>query len=96
MNEEKIICADCNEEIEGVGYTLKDGRVVCEDCIDNYVFCEECEKYVTEDEFEEVDGQYICTDCLEEDDKFFKCSDCGDWHRKKAFLQTGSKPIPAI
>ena len=54
MNEEKIICADCNKEIEGDSYALKDGRVVCEDCIDNYVFCEECNEYVQADEVEEV------------------------------------------
>lgn len=87
MNEEKIICADCGKEIEGNSYTLKDGRVVCEDCIDNYIFCDECLEYVPADEFEEVDGQYICADCLEDDDKFFKCSDCGEWHRKNGFIE---------
>ena len=87
MNEEKIICADCGEEIEGDIYTLKDGRVVCEDCIDNYILCEECNEYVPDDEAEEVDGEYICADCLEDDDKFFKCSDCGEWHRRNGFYE---------
>lgn len=79
--EDKLICSDCGCIIEeGCGCELADGRIVCEDCIGDYYFCEECEEYHTEDEVHYIDGRYICEDCAERSSQYYYCVECGEWH----------------
>ena len=84
---EIITCACCgcvleNDYPDG-SYQIANGDYVCEDCRDReYVYCEECDELVHIDDVEEVDGRTVCTDCLENSDKYFQCSDCGEWHRE--------------
>lgn len=47
------------------------------DTLENYgqVECEECGRYILEDDAVEIDGDYYCTDCA------LRCEDCDEWFR---------------
>lgn len=83
---EPVICSDCGCVIEdGNGFELSSGRIVCEDCLDDYAYCECCEQYV-ECDTEEVDGEIVCEDCLSYyDDRYFQCAECNEWHRASRY-----------
>lgn len=80
---EVLICADCGCTIEDPSYSyeLKNGRIVCDDCIDNYSMCDDCGKYVSETT--RVDGLWVCDECLEDESEYFCCDCCEEYHRTR-------------
>ncbi len=70
MDEDRV-CALCGELLseDDEGHFLKDGRLVCEDCLEyNCGCCDNCGEYVEEDELEYFGDDYrLCPDCFEEE-----------------------------
>lgn len=82
-SNEVLICADCGCVIEDEcdSYELKDGRIVCCECIDDYSRCDDCDEYVHDNEITRVDGRWVCNECLEDDSEYFYCDCCEEYHR---------------
>ena len=70
-------CNDCN------GYAINDNVFavqknectiyVCENCLSDYVYCEECEEYFDHSKMTETDDGYLCPDCTP------VCKECGEY-----------------
>ena len=72
-------CDDCGKWVNKDSITrVKNGDWVCEDCLNNYAYCQHCEEYVPEDEIKYVDwvDEYVCEECIEND--FYTCCECGE------------------
>lgn len=75
--------ASCNEcgDWHYVSYLVdtKDGRQLCEYCIDRYYTeCEHCGEYVPNDDvYITLDRSAVCSDCLRE--HYTECADCGEY-----------------
>lgn len=83
--EEPRVCSDCGRVIEGGEeyHTLSSGRIVCEDCIENYYYCDSCEQCVECDTME-IDGECVCEDCLDRKSHiYFQCDCCGEWVNRR-------------
>lgn len=76
-----VQCEDCGSwvrdyDVRTVNIGRADEGVVCEDCLDNYYWCDSCETYVSADHVWGNDGNtVICDDCS---DNYYICSNCGD------------------
>lgn len=68
--EEERVCALCGETLseDDEGHTLKDGRLVCDDCLEyNCASCDDCGEYVEEDDLTNWGDDYrLCPDCFEQ------------------------------
>lgn len=77
-----MICADCGRliEPEEESYTTHDGRVICDDCISDYFFCDDCEEWYNYDELVNVYDSYgdivrtVCDSCSS---WYPRCEECG-------------------
>lgn len=61
---------------------------VCDDCLDDYIYCEECDNYADLDYAVEVFDEnekavYVCSDCCNE--YYSKCEDCGRYFKNNVF-----------
>lgn len=57
-------CADCDEYYDSeCGITDREGRHICPDCADDYVWCDECEEYVHCDDYDDDEG--MCCRCAD-------------------------------
>ena len=68
MKTERI-CAICEEKLsKKEGNIVKDGSLVCDDCLENdYACCDECGEYVLFDEMKNYgDDMRLCPDCYSE------------------------------
>lgn len=55
-------CADCGEWYSADNmYSTRDGDVICEDCADDWYYCEECDNYVSYDEWDSENE--CCNEC---------------------------------
>lgn len=64
-----IICNCCGESVdEDEIFYLHDGTPICNRCISDYFYCENCNEWFYEDEVEysEKYGQYFCKECFED------------------------------
>jgi hypothetical protein len=74
-------CGDCGEYYRSSNtsfYEVNGGdRCVCENCIDNYNYCEHCEEY-TNDDLINVDGgdRSVCENCI---DNYNQCEHCEEY-----------------
>jgi hypothetical protein len=58
------------------GYSI----LVCEKCLDNYSYCEDCDTYFHHSDGYHCDDGFHCTDCY---DKFYRsCAVCGNIEHK--------------
>lgn len=94
MENEKMICAECGEVIEGSNYyTTASGETICEDCYESeYFTCDDCGEIFPWDECIYIDGRwksrYICESCA--DDNHYYCEVCGEYHEStEEVLYTG-------
>jgi len=74
---EPIYCYECGEELLEAVYHIGGDEYVCEDCRDSYyMYCEDCEEWVHEDDMVAVDdnNRYVCGDCS---DRYYVCDHCG-------------------
>lgn len=78
--EDFLECYDCGDIVERDNATqVASGKYVCEDCLDNYMYCERCGEYHPNEDIvriEDID-EYWCDNCAER--YATRCSDCGDW-----------------
>lgn len=88
-------CEECGEyHLRENMHQVSGGAWVCDDCLDNYTYCEKCGEYVRDDEVFEVfkeDGTptFVCSDCR--DEFYAECEDCGRYFEKDA-VQDGRCP----
>ena len=88
-----FVCDICGEE-HGIGArtTVRDGRDVCEHCLEtDFAYCEHCNEYVDAYDIVSIDNgrEYWCQSCAEED--AYLCEDCEDWFtRGRMFTIYGS------
>jgi len=64
-----IVCNCCGETVDEDEITyLHDGTPICNRCISDYFYCENCNEWFSEDEIEysEKYQQYFCKECFEE------------------------------
>lgn len=75
---EKIMCADCGEAIEGICINRADGRSICLECAGSYSRCAYCGKYYYTDSMTAVkEGGSVCDQCLQ---SYTVCDDCGTYY----------------
>lgn len=88
FNDRYTMCDDCNEYTRDTT-TVNNyrGRLieVCEDCLENYCRCDNCDDYCHIDNLHEVDGKLYCDDCLS--DNFSKCSGCGEYRKNEELME---------
>jgi formylmethanofuran dehydrogenase subunit E len=75
-------CADCGEyhDPEDMTY-IDDHGYVCEDCLSDYSYCEDCDCYYHNDDIHRVYGargweRYVCDSCL---DNYSQCEHCEEY-----------------
>lgn len=75
MNE-KIHCSICGALLSEDEYHYFDGRILCEDCLDNYTtVCDCCCERIWRDNSEGDDYIILCYHCFE--NHYTTCEDCG-------------------
>lgn len=80
MENEKIICSICGEEITDGDYEVVNGNYYCLDCYnEEYTTCEDCGAIIEKDYAYYIeDGEYwVCDSCI---DNYEKCVDCVSYH----------------
>lgn len=84
MENKKQIVAECRicgkvHPVEDMMYDVADNDYVCEDCFAEYdlVICSDCGSII--DETVEVNGYHVCHRCAEDEDKYYRCYDCGKY-----------------
>jgi len=65
-----VICEDCGRVIDTEWhsyYNVNGEHTVCEDCISDYYYCEQCGEYFTDDEimYDEAEDEYYCRECYD-------------------------------
>lgn len=79
VEQEGDSCEECNECgcCASGNYTDGNGYVICAECDDNYIDCEDCGSKVHSDYTIMTEGgSCICEDCYEND--YFTCGDCNE------------------
>ena len=87
--DEYVECYDCGSVVDKDRATYIDSEYyyVCEDCLGDYAYCEECERWHKADDLVKVytrmydrESHYklVCEDCAENMGAH-KCEDCGEW-----------------
>lgn len=75
-------CDSCDEYVAGeTTYVGSTGEYVCEDCLsEHYTYCEECNRYVRNDDATYVDSAdtYVCDRCL--DRLYGQCDECDEYY----------------
>ena len=73
---ERITCGICGCEIEDDNYTVFDGVILCENCLDRQTsICSECDARIWNDDNMGTSRMPLCRDCYNED--YTTCEDCG-------------------
>lgn len=73
---ERITCGICGCEIEDDNYTVFDGVILCENCLDRQTsICSECDARIWNDDNMGTRRMPLCRDCYNED--YTTCEDCG-------------------
>lgn len=83
QNEQKR-CARCRCETSDL-YSVHDHEgeyiSVCEDCLQDFELCDECDEYWPSEMLNNVHNGYrVCDSCLE--DNYTFCSECGEYYRE--------------
>lgn len=88
-----FLCHCCNEYHVGEGTEVRGYEIVCEDCLEDFFYCEECGEYVTEyyANWVESEGAYFCNDCIE--DNFAPCEQCGELHRYRNMREVARRML---
>ena len=84
-------CGNCGRFIwDGEDYTVDGhGRIICEDCMQDMYYCEDCGDYFTEDDMVAIFDRYgdivkfVCANCADTDYNY--CPECGRWYIDSAF-----------
>lgn len=79
MKNEKRVCRDCGQVIEG-DFVEIDGEYVCQECFDEqYFYCEDCGKLELQDDGYWIEDRekMVCGDCCSRN--YYHCEDCGDY-----------------
>lgn len=83
-----ILCADCGKPINtdtDEHWTIANGDIVCNDCIDGCFYCDECGEYFHWDTGRLVRNRqnekvYVCDDCL--DSYYCCCEECDNYYHR--------------
>lgn len=86
-------CEQCEEYHVGEGTSVRGFGIVCDSCLDDFRYCEECGEYVTEYRatYVESEGAYFCDDCIE--DNFVPCEHCGELHRYRNMREVARRML---
>ena len=74
-------CEDCGEYHDETYHIDDKDKRVCEDCSNNYSFCNDCDTY--NEEMTEItigwrETKHVCDHCAENSDKYTKCDCCSE------------------
>lgn len=74
-------CDCCEEYHRGDSHHVRGYGQVCNGCIDNFYYCEECGEYMNEEylHYIEHEDRYVCNDCL--DRYYTRCEMCNEYFR---------------
>jgi formylmethanofuran dehydrogenase subunit E len=80
MEDDKIFCAICGEDITDSEYEEVNGQFYCMSCLeDNFEKCDDCGEWVEAGTLTEVsNGDEVCENCLENDYSY--CDDCEEYY----------------
>lgn len=86
-------CEQCEEYHVGEGTSVRGFGIVCNSCLDDFHYCEECGEYVTERHanWVESEGAYFCDDCVEY--YFAPCEQCGELHRYRNMREVARRML---
>lgn len=86
-------CEQCEEYHVGEGTSVRGFGIICNSCLDDFRYCEECGEYVTERHanWVESEGAYFCDDCIE--DYFAPCEQCGELHRYRNMREVARRML---
>lgn len=86
-------CEQCEEYHVDEGTSVRGFGIVCDSCLDDFRYCEECGEYVTEYRatYVESEGAYFCDDCIE--DNFVPCEHCGELHRYRNMREVARRML---
>lgn len=78
IEERFFVCEDCDEVFPRDEMTVVKDKEVCENCLTEYYFCEECEEFHYWDDVHSLPNGngYICSHCLNYSDEYRLCDDC--------------------
>lgn len=75
------ICEEYSTKETTRGYDANGNEVyVCEDCREDFFWCEECDELYHFDYCEEIDGHYYCKECISSE--FYMCEECETYVHK--------------
>jgi hypothetical protein len=78
-------CEYCETYHRNDRYYVRNYGYVCEDCIDNFTYCEECNEWVHNDDIVYVNDDWdhpVCSRCY--DYNYRECEECGKVEHKDA------------
>ena len=76
--EEKRVCFECGQVIEGDDFYITSEGSLCYDCYEeSFCFCDECGEIIRADDSVYMDGSLLCNDCLTEN--YTLCNSCREW-----------------
>lgn len=76
-------CSDCGNLFPENELIRAGDNSVCEDCLDNYSYCEDCEEYHYYDDMIEINpDQFVCQSCAQD---YAKCEHCGEMENARDF-----------
>lgn len=74
----KEVCVCCEESFNEDTMTHTDDGLVCDTCLQSYIYCEDCNDWYEESEMNSVIGdKWVCDKCLRIN--YRKCNDCGEY-----------------
>lgn len=78
-------CSVCGKKVKEGEYDVDLGEIICNECQEEYVRCDECMEYKKKSEMKKVVEDsleyYICENCVEEATE--ACEHCGEVHIKE-------------
>jgi len=80
IEENFKICDHCGNIAES-GEVDSNGKIICQECLKNYVICEECGHLEHIDNITTCDNVKLCSSCCENITSV--CMDCGERHIKR-------------
>ena len=81
LREHYFTCEDCDNWYHTDHATyIGDHGDVCDNCINNYSFCDRCEEHHRGDDYYiEDEDRHLCLACFE-NGEYFSCYECGDYN----------------
>ena len=86
-------CDCCKSYTRGELTHVENYGDVCEDCLEDFYYCDDCGCYFTEDDVHYIknEGVYVCDECFESN--FTTCDHCGEYLRNGDVYELDGKDL---